>query len=216
MKTKIQKKRINMGNYWDENRNKRPKDTLVREISYDNENKTISINKYAYDYISKLKIGNQINFDYQINFTKSKNKNFFGIVKQIYKDKFYISVKQENRNIIMHISVNDICQGIYKEKERIDKMSIKKCYDVEIKSFKIYKFSNKFVNIITIYNPYTNDYKGYFVARLFIVKGGHICPQNIIVKNENLERIRESIPNTATKFIRDSLDNENIIESWMI
>jgi hypothetical protein len=64
-----------------------------------------SDNKWAYDYISKLKIGNFINFS-----EKEGNKKIIrsGIVNKIYGDKFCMTIMTKNRKFVKVVMINDI------------------------------------------------------------------------------------------------------------
>jgi uncharacterized protein Veg len=62
-------------------------------------------NKWAYDYISKLRVGNFINF----RETEGKKKIIrSGRVYKIYGDKFCMTVLAKNRKFVKVVTINDI------------------------------------------------------------------------------------------------------------
>jgi hypothetical protein len=62
-------------------------------------------NKWAYDYISKLKIGNFIRFIE----TEGKRKIVrSGRVYKIYSDKFFMTVHTQSRKFVKVVMINDI------------------------------------------------------------------------------------------------------------
>lgn len=64
-----------------------------------------SDNKWAYDYISKLKIGNFIRFIE----TEGKRKIVrSGRVYKIYSDKFFMTVHTQSRKFVKVVMINDI------------------------------------------------------------------------------------------------------------
>ena len=71
----------------------------------DKEIRIFSDNKWAYDYISKLKIGNFINFS-----EKEGKKKIIrsGRVYKKYSDKFFMTVHTQSRKFVKVVMINDI------------------------------------------------------------------------------------------------------------
>jgi hypothetical protein len=74
-------------------------DMTVKEIGI------FDSNKWAYDYISKLRIGDFINFSEK----EGKKKIVMsGRVYKIYHDKFCMTVLAKNRKFVKVVTINDI------------------------------------------------------------------------------------------------------------
>ena len=93
--------------------NKRPKETLFKELPFDKEYEAIEQNTKAKEYIKKRKIGNIIDFKICEKFHKNIYKQYTGMVKAVYQDKFLLSLNKSHRKIMIY--VNDIVDGSYEE-----------------------------------------------------------------------------------------------------
>jgi len=69
--------------------------------------------------------------------------------------------------------------------------------------------------VITIYNQETLDYKGMYVARLFVCKEGKTYPIKLVCINDDLEAIKETIPVHMHFFIRSENDDKCIIGTYI-
>jgi len=69
--------------------------------------------------------------------------------------------------------------------------------------------------VITIYNQETLDYKGMYVARLFLCKDGKTYPTKLVCVNKDLEAIKETIPAYMHFFIRSENDDKCIIGTYI-
>ena len=87
------------------------------------------------------------------------------------------------------------------------------CNDVKVEDFTEY-INRCTLPSITVYNNNTLDYKGFYVARLFDSNISHSGPTNIVYVNENLEKVREKIPDGFVKFSRDEDDDDCILETY--
>lgn len=69
--------------------------------------------------------------------------------------------------------------------------------------------------VITIYDKNTIDYKGFNVARLFECKEGRTYPTKLVCVNEDIEKIKEAIPEYMHFFIRSEDDDKCIIGAYI-
>lgn len=89
---------------------------------------------------------------------------------------------------------------------------MKKQIDMVLEDFKNLNL-NTIVNvpIIAVYDSPV-DYPGQYVARLWDIRNK---PTQFIIVKDNIEEIRMAIPNHMTRLGPNSMDDPDIIETWI-
>ena len=100
---------------------KKKRNMIQRELLFCDEKTNLYINKHASDYIKKLKIGTIIYFHHKAfsHYSRKESKKIYtGMINQVLRDKFFVSVELGNNNYqMLMVSINDIADGTYTEVE---------------------------------------------------------------------------------------------------